>query len=140
MERNLLVHYRENPGKLNSDSKLNGFFFSFWCSAAIFGFGIAMAIHILSVRTAAREAGGEAAQPYPVHLNFVKATFMFVACFMGAAMSWASWQRLQLTRDILEEQLSVSSKRSDTTAMRLLGIPAGAVLGGIIAMSFLLRL
>jgi len=140
VERNALAYYRQNAGKLESHTKLYHFVFGARFSTGFFGFTIAVMIQQASTVLLARAAGVEASRPYPVNLNFVFMTFVVVVCFWISGMCVGVINRMQMVRDLLEEQGAISTKRPDTSGIRLLGVLAGAAVGGVLAAAIMFAL
>ncbi len=133
MERNLLAYYRQSPGKLDSQIKLNTFLYSTMLFTGVLGSLVAIVMQMISTLLSAIAAGGEVSRPYPVSLNLVVTLFVAMVCIWGAGLCVGAINRLQTVRDWLEEQGAVSTKRPDTMRIYFLGVPAGAAIGGILA-------
>jgi hypothetical protein len=137
--RNLLAYYRENPGKLVVRDKLSSFCFSMLVTGGAFGFFAALVIHAILGFQAAIQAGfGRELRLYPVTTNFVVTTFLCSMLLWGSNAALAETYRLELVRALLEDQGVVPAKSSGTIGVRILGIPAGIVMGGVIATLFML--
>ena len=140
MQRNALAYYRENPGKLVSHTKFYHFWYSATGSTGLFGFFVAIMIQQVLTALSAKAAGVEVSRPYPVYLNLVFMTFVMAVCLWLSGIYVGSINRLQMVRELLEEQGAISAKHPDTIGIRLLGVTAGAALGGILAAGIMFSL
>jgi len=134
--QNLLVYYRKNPGKLDYHVKYNNFVYAAMFSAGFLGFLAAIVIHVVSAWISAKTT--EMAVARPVNLNLVVTMFVFGVCFWGTGTCAVAINRLQMVRDVLEEQGAVSNDRPDVIGIRLLGLATGAAVGVILAVLFML--